>query len=496
MATPLHQINYHLNLVLANKRLFVAIALAVLTLGVVLAYTLPKKYEAQSTVILEQNVITDLVKGIAVTPSVDAKIKMLSVSLLSRSMLMKVLSELDKDLVLQNESQTEEYLKDISKRIKIDYKEKENAFKISLRDRDPIFAKNFVNTLTRKYIDQNTSSKREDALDATKFLADQIESFKRRIDAADEAINRYKSEKGYMLSTDEIFLRGEIVQSEKKLEDLTIRRNELSAKKKLLMERGPDPGKLADAEARLSDMLSRYTEDNPKVARARAEVASLRSKRAEGSKAGPTGRLRDDLDLLEVEIGALKEMEARQQQIVTENRNLLREIPNVKSTLADLVRKKENEAVIYQQLVSRYGQSEVSKQMELQDKSITFRVLDPAVTPITPVFPNKLLIILGSVAAGLGLGVGVVWLMDLFKGGLKSPQDLRELDIPVLAVVPHVRDQALEARTRRKDRIILGFAAGYVMVVLVIALADELRINDFALRAGSLINRTVQELKQ
>jgi len=480
--------------VVGEKRLtFLGVAMTVMALGVVLAYTLPTRYEAQSTVFLEQNVITDLVKGIAVTPPVEAKIRMLSVALLSRTMLLKVLSDLNRDLVLKSDRDVEAYLKDLSKRIDIVYLEKKGVFKIAIRDGDPIFARDFVNTLTRKYIDENTSSKRVESLEANKFLAQQIESFKKRIDDAEDAVNKFKSENGLLLVTDEVYLRGEIAAAEKKLEELVIKRNTIEAKREIFLERGTDGESLSGAEARLAELRSRYTDENPKVIKAKAALASMSRKRRDGSRELSPAQ-RDSLKMLQVELDAMKEMEERQKEIIEDSKKRLRDIPNLRAELAELVRKKDNEAVVYQQLVTRYGQSEVAKQMELQDKSVSFRVLDPAVTPVVPVSPNRLLIILGSVFAGFGLGLAVVMLLDILKGAVKSPNALKELDIPVFAIVPHVPDAKIDAQNRRKDRLILGFAAGYLLVVLAFATADILHLGEISSETGSFIKNKITRI--
>jgi len=493
VSDALKQYTYFLKIVLARKRLFLFLAMGIMTLGLVLAYVLPKKYEAETTVFVDQNVITDLVKGIAVTPSVDSKIKKLSVSLLSRTMLTKVLSTLDKDL-LQNERELETYIEDLTKRIRIHYKERERVFKISLRDNNPVFARDFINTLTRKYIDENTSSKREESLEATVFLADQIESFKKRIDAADEAINKYKSEKGLILATDDIYLRGEIASAEKKLEELSIRRSSLEAKKRLREERAPDSSQLAEAQSRLASLRARYTDLHPKVTAAMAEVARLRSGKGSRSRYSAAATNEESPQMLQVEIDALREMENHQTKIIDESKALLREIPSVRATLTDLVRKKENEALIYQQLVSRYGQSEVSKQMELQDKSITFRILDPAVLPLVPISPNRPLVIVASILAGFALSLGVIWLLDILKGGINSPNDLKGLHLPIFAVIPHVPDCVKDHQRQRQDRRLVGLTIGYVIVLLVVACADMLHLQESAIQVKTSIHDALATL--
>jgi polysaccharide chain length determinant protein (PEP-CTERM system associated) len=495
VANTVRQYDYYLKIVLMRKRLFLTVALIIMTIGVILAYTLPKKYEAESTIFIDQNVITDLVKGIAVTPSVEAKIKKLSVSLLSRTMLLKVLGMLDKDLLLHDSGQVDTYIEDLTKRIVINYKEKDGVFKIALRDKDPLFARDFINTLTRKYIDDNTSSKREESLDATKFLADQIETFKKRIDIADEAINRYKSEKGLILSNDDVYLRGEIDNAEKKLEEITIRRTSLEAQKRIIEGQAPTSDQLAEAEANLASLRSRYTDINPKVTAAQAEVSRLRSGKGRKSKGQTKTSIAESPEMLQVQVDALKEMEAHQAHIVQESKEMLRDIPSAKAELAELVRKKENEEVIYRQLVSRYGQSEVSKQMELQDKSITFRVLDPAVTPRIPVSPNRLLIIVISIVAGFGLSFGLIWLLDIIKGGVYSPTDLKGLNLPVFAVIPHMPDPDKDRIRRRQDRILLGVTVGYMMFLLLLGSADILQLSDKAASVETLIHNMISSIR-
>ena len=81
-----------------NKRLWVISALAIMTIVTIVSYLLPNKYEAKSTVFIEKSVIADLVKGLAVTPSIEDKIKALTYAISSRTLILKVLDELDLNL--------------------------------------------------------------------------------------------------------------------------------------------------------------------------------------------------------------------------------------------------------------------------------------------------------------------------------------------------------------------------------------------------------------
>jgi hypothetical protein len=126
---------------------------------------------------------------------------------------------------------------------------------------------------------------------------------------------------------------------------------------------------------------------------------------------------------------------------------------------------------MYEQLMARQGQSEVSKQMAVQDKSTTFRIVDPAVLPIRPIFPNRVMFILMGIAAGIAAGFGLILAMDFFDSSVKSVDTLKSLGINVLAVIPKISDpQATEKERRRDLRLYLASGTYFSMVVFLLAL--------------------------
>lgn len=463
-----------------RKRLLISVALAVTTFGFVLSYVVSKEYEAQSTVFIEQSVINDLVSGIAVTPSMDAKIKVLTVSMLSRDTLSRVLRVLDKDVILNSETEFEKYLERLRQDINVKLDEKRGIFFISFRDPDPRYARDLVNTLTQVYIETNTASKREESLAATRFLGEQIEGFKKRIDDADEEINRYKAQHGMQLAVDETVIRFEIAEAQKKLEEIRARRVELEAQARILSSGGGNGNPLADMERALAVLRQTYTENHPKVIRLKAEIDAFRQRPTIRNSAGGGTSMSKAMVMAELE--ASKRYEKSSLREIEEKTDLLRKLPVIRSGLNELLRRKENESQIYNQLVTRYGQSEVSKQMEIENKAMTFRIIDPAVEPNIPVSPNRPLIMLGSLAAGLGAGVALILVPYMMGGAVKRVADLRIFNQRVLAVLPIIPKPAEELQRRKSDRIFLAGALAYFSVLLVLGILEVMRktyVEDF-----------------
>ncbi len=69
------------------------VALAVMTAIGAYSFTLPKRYSADTTVFIERNVIDSLVRGIAVSPDINDRIRVLRYAILSRDLITKTLEE-------------------------------------------------------------------------------------------------------------------------------------------------------------------------------------------------------------------------------------------------------------------------------------------------------------------------------------------------------------------------------------------------------------------
>ena len=221
----------YLQLIVRRKELFVSLALLFMTCGIVLSYVLPRKYVATSTVFIEKNVISEMVKGITVTPSMEDTIKVLTYAATSRTLLTKVVDSLDMNVAKGNNADMDAIVKNLQGAITVNLTKDNNLFTISYTDNNPRMARDVVNTLVRLYIEENTSSKRGESYDATKFLSEQIDTFKAKLEKAEADLNNYKRDQGGVIAIDEGRLFEEINLSQQKLYDLELQRRQLEGKR-------------------------------------------------------------------------------------------------------------------------------------------------------------------------------------------------------------------------------------------------------------------------
>ncbi len=95
----------------------------------------------------------------------------------------------------------------------------------------------------------------------------------------------------------------------------------------------------------------------------------------------------------------------------------------------------------YDDMVKRRDQSEVGQRLVESQKGEQFMVLDPANLPDSPSFPKLPLFAGGGFGAGLLLGLGLTFLLEVRDTSMRSDRDVEVvLRLPVLAMIPILTD--------------------------------------------------------
>ena len=267
-----NELDYKRYLILAkkHKKLWIVSALAIMTVITITSYVLPNKYEAKSTVFIEKSVIAELVKGLAFTPSVDDKIKVLTYALNSRTLLTKVIDELD--MKKGGEAELEKLIKELQDNTQIKIKDREGLFIISFQNKNPKLARDYVNALVRRYIDENTSSKREESYGATKFISEQLSSFREKLQKSEEAANSFKRGAGSIATMEPSSLLKDINDSQQRADDLKIRQAQLESAISNLSKSNTVQSNLPALHKKLQELQVQYTDSYPEIIRLKEEI--------------------------------------------------------------------------------------------------------------------------------------------------------------------------------------------------------------------------------
>lgn len=467
------EFDYRKYLAIVSKRKLPAIvvALAVMTIAVLLGYVLPEKYQAQSTVFIEKSIMSDLLKGIAVSPTVEEKINVLTYALNSRTLILKVMDDLDLDVGQKSDAKLEDMVKSFQKNMTIKVRDKEGLFIISYEDTNPKLATDYVNGLVRRYIEENVSKKREESYGASTFLTEQIKTFKEKIEKADAAINEFKRQKGTVLAVESGNVLVDISTAQQRMDEIRAREAQLESQRALVKKMDSRQGRLVAMQRRLNELRTGYTDNYPEIIKLKSDMDSLREEIRTRPNAVETSL---DQERIDYELQGLRRAAAIQGGSLATSRGLLQQMPAARAELARLEEERNNQVKLYEQLVNRQGQSEISKQLEVQDKATTFRVIDPAVVPVFPVSPDRVKIILLGIIAGLAAGIGIALLLDQVDSSIKSLDALKSLGVPILAVVPTIRNPEEIILKRKKNKKLFLAAGAYFSIILAVLLYEVL----------------------
>lgn len=405
-------IKRYLHLVLRRRYLFAAVAAAIMTGAVVTSYVIPMVYEAKTVVSIEKSFLNNIIKNIGGAQTVEDKASALSTIMKSRTLVVKVINDIGLDVTRMTEAQVEGLIKNIQDRtqIAIEYNKAGSGrkdvdfFTVSFRDRDPRRARDYVNNLVSRYIEENMSGKREGSFGANRFLLDQINHYKDAVGTLDAEIAMLKKDRNVMLH------------------DRTL-----------------------ELQKRLDDLLVQYTENHPEVIKTRSEIDSLKSKfRTRKKQADSDDQVKQPAETHESAVAGAS---------YTKNR------------IAALERERDTNKKIYDELAAAYGKSEVSSQAEVQDKAGTFKIVDPAVLPIKPVSPNRIKIILIGIIGGLAGAFGLLFALDTIDKSVKTIDVIKGFGIPVLAVIPHIESAGDLIKAKKKDAYFYGLSGLFVMLL-------------------------------
>ncbi len=402
-------------MLVVKRRYFFAVTAALLISGIfAVSYILPPAYEAKTIVSVEKSFLDDIMKNITVAPSIDDKVNALTTIMKSRTLVFKVISDMDLELKSKSEAEIEELIKSFQDRtdIKIEFtksgRKDVDFFIVSFRHRNPKIARDYVNSLVGRYIEENLVVKKQETSGASQFLLEQMNRLKEKIGRTEMNIEQLR-DKSDLVAYD----------------------------------------RLQDLQKQLDVLRVQYTDDHPAVLKIKEEIAALKAvaKSSSGTSGASAPR--------------------------GESWNIAKAAER-KKRLAELERERDALKKTFEEVASAYGKSEVSTHVENQDTAGTFRIVDPAVLPLKPVSPDRVKIMLLGIVGGLGGALGLLVLLDMMNKSVKSVDMLKTLGVPVLAVIPHIQDPREKIRTRKKDAFLYSGAGLFAMLIIAVIVREVL----------------------
>ncbi|GAB3786426.1 XrtA system polysaccharide chain length determinant [Dyella agri] len=471
--------------------IFAAIMLAALFLGVLW----PKKYEASTTILVqESSIIAPLMQG-AATPTANAnRADIARAVILTPRVLDKVLAEGGWLAGHPTPVELDRITNGIKSRTTVKFS-RDNLLTISYYDSDPARTYHVTRLFGQLFISESLASKQRESRDAFNFINSQVEAYKRKLTGAEDKLKTYREENADARPGSEAATAARVNDLRSQVEnarmDLMEKRSQeaslvaqLSGESEVSAVQttaGLYQAQLADLQAQLDKLLLTYTDDYPDVVRVRHQMQDLQQQlaQAERNRQNPNGKpaslgnaqfnplyqqIKSQLTDLRGQIAAATARMNASQAMLDAELDRSKRIAGSENATAELTRDYDVNRDVYQDLLKRRENARVSMDLDATQQGLTFAVQNPATMPLIPTGLRFMHFAVGGVLLSLALPLGLLFGIARFDPRVRSAGQLERLTgLPVLATVPYYATPH-DRRRAQLQNLVLALILAVVVV--------------------------------
>lgn len=477
-----------------------AVAWLAAVAGAVAVMRMPERFEASARIYVDtQSVLKPLMSGLTIQPDVNSQIGILARTLITRPNIEKLIRDADLSILVKTDRQREELIDALSREIQLVGGGRENLYIVTYRSSEKDRALRVVQALVSMFVESGLGNKRRDTESARKFIDEQIKSYEKKLEEAENRVKEFKlrnlgfatvAGQDYFArmsaQTEELAkLRIELHAAEQSRDAL---KRELAGEEPTLLVDAPNSpaSQVPEADSRidalkkqLDDLLRRYTDEHPDVTATKRLIARLEEQKrlelearqrtapARGSAATNPVFQRIKIALAEAEAGvaALRARVGEAQARSDKLRSVANRVPQVEAELAQLNRDYDVLRKNYEALVARRESASMSEDVDASSGLADFRVIDPPRVGPKAVFPNRATLAPLILLAALAAGIGACLIYAQASPTIHTVRDLRHIaQRPVLGSVSLRVNNSMLRRSRISN---LAFGGGLGALLLV-----------------------------
>jgi len=495
------------------RRTAMMVAWVVCVLGWLIVLALPDTYSAHARVYVDTRTrLSQVTTGIGIESNLAAEAEEVRQALLGGPQLQKVARLAIPGFANATPEAQADIVQGLHDRLDVaatnereDQKKKGPAdlYTITYTDRSVDGARRVVDQLLRLFLANALGGSQEGSEQAQQFLTQQIAEYDKKLAAAEERLADFKREHPGLVpgSTGGDYfarLHNETDALDRYRLALTIAEQKRAELQRQLTGEMPamgsagsaggragapvdTPTAIRETQARLDELLLRFTDKHPDVVAARRQLEDLKERQkveADAVRRGDKTAIAESgiagnpiyqgmklqLSQIDVEVAAARQQVADQQRKIGELRKTINTAPQVEAEYERLNRDYSVTHTQYQALVDRMSRARLSDKADATGV-VRFEVVDPPAVDPEPVFPKRTKLIFQVLAAGLAAGLGLAYLLHQLRPVFTSPRQLTEAtQLPVLGYVSMTWVERHRAAGRRA---VWAYSCGAVLLVVV-----------------------------
>jgi protein tyrosine kinase modulator len=470
----------------------------------VVGRALPDLYRSETLIlVVPQRVPENFVKS-TVTTRIEDRLQSIAQQILSRTRLERVIQ----DFELYPQERRTGIMEDVVEKMRRDISVqvvKGDAFRVAYVGREPRTVMKVTERLSTLFIEENLRDRGLQAEGTNLFLENQLEDARRRLIEQEKKLEAYRrlhaGELPSQLDSNLQVMQNTQMQIQAMVESLNRDRDRRLVLERQIAEAAAAPAELITpaassgsdaappasaaqqlqaARAQLQALELRLKAGHPDIGLMQRRIRDLERKADAEALSAPVtpesaprapspaeflrqqrlAALRGEVEQLDRQIAQKTEDERRLRAVSQTYQARAEAAPARETELVELMRDYTTLQSMYTTLLQKKEESKISANLERRQIGESFKQLDPARLPERPFSPDRRMINVGGVLAGLGLGLALIALLEYKDSTFKTDVEVTSvLSLPVLAVVPLMHSDA-ERRRLFKRRLVVGVGLG------------------------------------
>jgi polysaccharide chain length determinant protein (PEP-CTERM system associated) len=487
-----------------RKGLVVSVFVVVSSLAAYLAVFLPDVYRSSTVIRFNQPRVPTTLVGSTVTHPryLRERVQSTIQEFLGTTQLKKTIQEFNRHP--SNASVVLEVgIGELRNSITVEPRREANVFALSFESKDPEKAKQVTSRLASLFIEQNLRVREHQAEETKSFINSEAERLRKELEEQEAVVNRYKAANRFELPDQLDANLRSLEQLRRELEANNLRLAALQDRKGVLQKQTvesdilvmdvlPDGSfatqgngttqivQIQMKRKELDNLLQRYSGKHPDVVRVKKEIQALETesgdtiptKSVNSTKASSGNPLKQVLQTqisdIDLEIQSLRSQSERIRNQINVLQIRVDNTPVRAIELSKISRGYEITLRKYQDLLAKGLESGLSESVEKQQKGEQFEIVEPANFPVKPVRPNRIIIVLAGLAAGLAAGVGLAVLWETLDTSFKKSDEINAfVNVPLLATLPALMTRGSVLEQRRAQGFLVLASIGTLAVGVV-----------------------------
>ena len=481
----------------------VGVAWAICLLGWITVSRMPDVYDSSARVYMNADeALTPLLRGIAVESDIDARLERMQKTLLSTTNMKKLIRMTDLDSRVKDNADREAMVASLQKSIVVKLQTR-NLFTISYSDVDPQLAKDVVTNVLSLFMESSAGESHADMDSAQRFIQTEIDRLETQLREAERKKSEFQTRYYDLLPSGENGgsrleqARADVQKITEDLNDAIAERDSLqkqldSEQQYEMVEKAPAApsggeglstapvARLAQLKTQLETARATMTDKHPvvialqhQIDAAEKAVAEVKQGQAQGKKLGPSAQnianpvyleMARQLSEKETKIASLRRRLVSAEEERDKIEDEARRAPTVGAEYLNLDRDYEVVKKNYEELLARRESAQIAENADKKNDKIDIRTIDTPEVPNRPSSPNRPLFLSMVLAAGVGAGVGIAFVLSQVDSSFSTTTALQSLGLPILGSI-----SVINAFDRKPRYWFLGAKAfGVACVMLVV----------------------------